>query len=100
MAHTASIHARKLRIDIRLDPEQKSLLEEAAAVSGHSLTSFLLANSLPAAHAVLREHQTTVLSRTDAEKFIALLENPPKPNTALRSAVREYRDHISESDGF
>ncbi|MCZ7554805.1 MAG: DUF1778 domain-containing protein [Bacteroidia bacterium] len=100
MKPATSIRTRKLRIDIRLDPEQKSLLEEAAAVSGHSLTSFLLANSLPAAHAVIREHQTTVLSRTDAEKFIALLENPPKPNKALKSAVREYLKNITDSDGF
>ncbi len=100
MKHTASIHNRKLRIDIRLDPEQKSLLEEAAAVSGLSLTSFLLAKSLPAAHAVIREHQTTKLSRADAEQFFELLEHPPKPNEALKSAVREYQEHISDSDGF
>ena len=100
METTAARHARKLRIDIRLDPEQKTLLEEAAAVSGHSLTSFLLANTLPAARAVIREHQATKLSRTDAEKFMELLENPPKPNAALKAAVREYLENISESDGF
>jgi len=100
MEHTASIHSRKLRIDIRLDQEQKSLLEEAAAVSGHSLTSFLLANALPAARAVIREHQTTKLSRADSERFIELLEHPHEANEALKSAVREYLENIPDSDGF
>lgn len=100
MEQTTSVHSRKLRIDIRLDPEQKSLLEEAAALSGHSLTSFLLANTLPAAHAVIREQQTTKLSRADSERFLELLENPPKPNNALKSAVREYLKNIPVSDGF
>jgi hypothetical protein len=37
------------------------------------------------------EEMPIELSRRDAEKFLAGLENPPKPNAALRRAARRFK---------
>ena len=38
----------------------------------------------------------TVLSERDTEWFLALLENPPPPNAALRRAAQRYREMVVE----
>jgi uncharacterized protein DUF1778 len=37
-----------------------------------------------------REENPTVLSNEARDRFIELLDNPPKPNAALRRAVRRH----------
>jgi hypothetical protein len=36
------------------------------------------------------EESVTVLSNRDRDRFLALLDNPPPPNQALRKAAAEY----------
>jgi uncharacterized protein (DUF1778 family) len=38
-----------------------------------------------------REETATSLSDRDRDLFLALLENPPPPNEALRKAAKEYK---------
>jgi hypothetical protein len=41
-----------------------------------------------------REESTLVLSERDAERFLELLDKPPKPNAALRkAAARHAKNH-------
>ena len=44
----------------------------------------------------LQVSSVTVLSERAAEWFLALLENPPPPNAALRRAAHRYREMIVE----
>lgn len=37
------------------------------------------------------EERMTVLSDRDRDRFLELIENPPKPNAALRRAMAEHR---------
>ena len=37
-----------------------------------------------------REENPTVLSNEDRDRFIQLLDNPPKPDAALRCAARRH----------
>jgi uncharacterized protein (DUF1778 family) len=39
------------------------------------------------------EETVTVLSARDRDRFLELIENPPPPTAALRSAIAEYRKH-------
>jgi len=42
-----------------------------------------------------REESTLVLSERDGERFLELLDNPPKPNAALRkAAARHAKNHV------
>jgi uncharacterized protein (DUF1778 family) len=97
---TAGMKNTKPRIDLRLDEAQKRLLETAAAVSGQTLTSFLLSHGLQAAHDVIQEYRATKLTLSDSERFVELLENPAEPPASLKDAAQRYKDQISSSHGL
>lgn len=79
------------RLNFRLCREHKALIEKAATASGQSLTEFAVGNLVRDARAVLREHETTVLSERDRRVFLSMLEAGAEPNEALKKAVRTYR---------
>lgn len=85
-----SERAKISRIDVRVTTEQKEILEKAASWSGLSLSSFVLSNSLEAAQEKIAFHDKLVLSDRDWDLFVSLMENPPEPCEALKSAMREY----------
>ena len=74
----------------RLDAASKRKLERAAAYSNRSVTEFVLANAIEAAEKVIEDHETVVLSDRDRDVFFEAILNPPKPNKALRDAMRWY----------
>lgn len=77
-------------INLKVTAEQKELLEKAASSTGLSLSDFVLSKSLEAAWENAASHNQLVLSARDWELFVSLMENPPEPNEALKSAMREY----------
>ncbi|MCC6737770.1 MAG: DUF1778 domain-containing protein [Planctomycetia bacterium] len=79
---------RTERLDMRLTPEQKDLLERAASLTGQPLTGFALSNLVERAQEIIERSGRTLLSRRDAEKFLKLLEAPPEPVPALKAALR------------
>ena len=77
-------------INLKVTAEQKELLEKAASSAGFSLSYFVLSKSLEAAWENAASDNQLVLSDRDWELFVSLMENPPEPNEALKSAMREY----------
>ncbi|HGY09810.1 MAG TPA: DUF1778 domain-containing protein [Oceanithermus profundus] len=67
------------RLDVRLDPEQKKLIEEAAALSGSTTSSFVQAVLLEKARTVIREHRAVERMVLSAEAFDQLVEDLEKP---------------------
>jgi uncharacterized protein (DUF1778 family) len=86
-----AVRKRAERIEARVTPEQKKLIERAAALEGRSLTDFLLASAQAAATEVISRHQVLKLSPEDQRLFVEALLNPPAPNKALRASVAQYR---------
>ena len=84
--------AKKSRLDLRIDQDQKELLERAASLRGLSLSSYLLSNSIEAATKDIESHEKLVLSDNDRDLFLSLMENPPEPNQALKSAMRRFQE--------
>ena len=82
------------RLNFRLPPEIKEKIENAAIVSGGTVTDFAITALANTAQEVLEKHHTTVLSDRDRDIFLAMLENPPEPNEALKKAVEEYKKRI------
>ncbi len=82
------------RLNFRLPPEIKERVETAALVSGVTVTDFAITALANTAEEVLEKHQTRVLSNRDRDIFLAMLENPPAPNEALKKAVKEYKKRI------
>lgn len=79
------------RIDARLPAETKQLLERAATITGTTLSHFVISKAHEAAAAVVREHESWVLTRGQSRAFVASLLNPPEPNAALRDAAARYK---------
>jgi uncharacterized protein (DUF1778 family) len=81
------------RFEARLTPEQKSILLKAAALTGRSLTDFVVQSAQEAATRALREHEAITLSVRDREAFVAALLKAPAPGPSLRKAAQRYKRH-------
>lgn len=93
---TPTVPRRRERLEARLSPEQKELLERAAALEGRSLTDFVVGSAQSAAMATIQRHETITLTARDSLAFAAALMQPPAPNERLRAAARRHRDLIAE----
>ena len=83
--------SRATRLEARLSPEQKAVLQQAATLSGRTLSDFVVASAQEAATRVIREHETIRLSRNEQIAFVTALLDPPAPGDRLRRAVAAYR---------
>jgi len=78
------------RLEMRLTPELKKLLERAAAISGQSVAAFVRTAVEVRAAEVVREQLTTQLSPRDMRRFVRILEEDEEPSPALKAAVRWF----------
>ncbi len=79
------------RLEARIPPAQKRLLERAANLRGTSLTDFVLASAQEAATKTIKDFEMLSLCDEAREVFVNALKNPPAPNKALRTAAARYR---------
>jgi len=64
------------RMEIHLDEDRKSRYEEAASLSGQSLTQWTLANLDVAAERTFEQARVTRLARDDFVAFCKLIDQP------------------------
>ena len=83
------------RLEARISPETKAMLQKAADLEGRTLTDFVIASVQAEALRVIERHQTLKLSMGDAEAFVDALLNPPQPNDALKAAALRYKQVIT-----
>jgi len=81
---------RDARLEVRVSAAQKSLLQQAAALSGRTLSEFVVASAQDAARRVIAEHESIRLSRAEQLAFVQALLQPPKPNARLKRAAKAY----------
>jgi uncharacterized protein (DUF1778 family) len=79
------------RIELRVEPGEKTLLSRAAALRNEDLTGFILRTVLPVARRVVDEAERLELSERDSLRVLELLEKPPKPSAKLRAAAKKHR---------
>ena len=79
------------RIDLRITREQKELFARAAALSGVSMSSFLVNNALDQARRIVVQSETITLSDRDRDLFYTILKNPPKANKNMVKLMRNHR---------
>lgn len=82
------------RLEARISPETKALIQKAADLEGRTLTDFVIASVQTAACKVIEQHQTLKLSMEDSTAFVDAVLNPPPPNAALTSAAMRYHQEI------
>jgi len=75
------------RINLRTSAEAKAIIERAAALTGTTVSSFMLQNAFDAARRIVSETDTLLLTQRDFETFTSSIETPPKPKAALRKLM-------------
>ena len=83
---------KKQRIDLRLSDDDKSMIEEAAAITNQSVTQFMLNSASERAAAVIEEHRRIVLNEDSWKSVMDALDTPPEPNEKLKRAARRLLD--------
>lgn len=97
MGHAQHIEQRsrkKERLEARVTPAQKRLIERAAALRGTSVTEFVMASAQEAATTTIKDFEVLHLRDQAREVFINAVLNPPAPNDAARAAAERYRKHM------
>jgi uncharacterized protein (DUF1778 family) len=79
------------RLQIRVDPTDKSLLERAAAASHLNVSAFVLQAAAARAEEILAERHTIRLDERAAEMFSEALQRPAGVNRRLAEAL--HRPH-------
>jgi len=82
---------RSVRVQARLTPPVKTIIEQAADLCGLSVSDFMVNSSRERAEALIREHRVITLTAQDSVAFAAAILNPPRPNGALRALFDQPR---------
>ncbi len=84
------------RLEARVTPDQKALIQRAANLAGCSLTDFIINHLQAAAEQTIRKHEVIELSARDSTAFAAALLTPSEPNERLVDAARRYRQFVGQ----
>lgn len=84
----ARSHTESGRVELRLRPEDKSILTRAAAIERLDLTGYILRTMLPRAEEAIARQERIVLTERDTLRVLDLLENPPAPTERLLRAAK------------
>src|SRR5437764_6856981 len=79
------------RLEARITPDQKRLIERAAELRGTTITEFVVLSAQQAAASTIKDFETLTIRNKDREIFIDAVLSPPAPNSAARSAARRYK---------
>ncbi len=92
-AHTAirRVAPRSERLQQRVTPEVKELLQQAADLAGRSLSDFVISSAQEVAERKLTEHRVITLTAEDSRVFAEAILNPAPANDKLRAAMRRHR---------
>lgn len=82
---------RAARLEARVTMDQKALLQQAATLSGRTLSEFVVVSAQEAAARVIQEHETIRLSRAEQVAFVNAVLKPRAPTARLRKAAAKYR---------
>ena len=82
---------RAARLDIRLNPQAKEKIEQAAVISHQSVTDFVVTSLLRASEQALERQEIIRLTNRDRDLFLAALEADVRPNKTLRKAAQRFK---------
>lgn len=78
-----SLFMRNTAINLRALPEERDLIDQAAALLGKSRSDFMLETSCERAQTVLLDQVHFRLESERFDQFVALLDAPLQPNSGL-----------------
>ena len=82
---------KEQRLEARVTPEQKRLIERAATLRGTTVTEFVVASAQDAAADTIKNFEVLQLRDEAREVFVNAVLHPPAPNRAARAAAARYK---------
>ena len=93
----ATLRQRKSEnLTFRVSPDDKELLERAAAGTDSDVTTFVLGPALERAREMLAQTDFTLITELDRQRFIELVESPPPPSESMLRHFRDDRHKLVE----
>lgn len=83
---------KQQRLEARVTPDQKRLIERAAELRGTTVTEFVVVSAQQAATETIREFETLSLRDEARKVFVNAILNPPEANKAARAAAQRYKE--------
>jgi uncharacterized protein (DUF1778 family) len=80
---------RSEKLDIRIAPSAKRMLQEAARARHTTISQFVMDSAIAAATEVLAERSRIGLDCNDWAAFIAALDAPPRRHARMERLLRE-----------
>ncbi|MGO9265757.1 MAG: DUF1778 domain-containing protein [Candidatus Binataceae bacterium] len=87
---SARAETKSERLELRVTPSTKRVIQQAAAVSGLSAADL----AYEGARRVLSEHEHMELTEADRKVFLEALLSPPKPSARLVSALKHHATEV------
>lgn len=75
-------------INLRIGPDTRRLIDDAAAVLGKTRTEFMVESARTAAVDVLLDQRLFVLDPARYDAFVRALDHPPAPGPKLKALLR------------
>ena len=95
MALLTTERQRDQRLEARVTPDQKELIERAACVQGRTVTDFVVSALQEAAKQVIADHTVWKITQEQQKVFIGALTAPPAPNQKLHEAYKRFRKYTA-----
>ncbi|HBJ6433325.1 toxin-antitoxin system, antitoxin component [Salmonella enterica subsp. enterica serovar Veneziana] len=83
---------KKQRIDLRLNEDDKHMIEEAAAMTNQSISQFMVSTASERAAEVIDQHRRLLLNEVSWNLVMDAITNPPAPNDRLKRAANRLRE--------
>lgn len=83
---------KKQRIDLRLNEDDKHMIEEAAAMTNQSISQFMVSTASERAAEVIDQHRRLLLNEESWNLIMDAIINPPAPNDRLKRAANRLRE--------
>ena len=87
------------RVQARIDPVAKHMLECAAALANTTVSAFVVNNALEAADRLIEKREHLAISQREWNRFFDALVHPPKPNASLRRAFAAHKRLVTKTAG-
>nr|WP_314739318.1 DUF1778 domain-containing protein [uncultured Haemophilus sp.] len=85
----------KARLEAKVNLDIYELLKQAAAISGRTLTDFVVSVAYEEAKKTISEHQVLQLTLQDQALLIENLSKPFEPNASMQEAFETYEQYLS-----
>lgn len=83
---------KKQRIDLRLNEDDKHMIEEAAAMTNQSISQFMVSTASERAAEVIDQHRRLLLNEESWNLVMDAITNPPAPNDRLKRAAKRLQE--------